>query len=169
MISPSQEKTAHPFAVAVCDVNGLKVINDTLGHKAGDEHIIKASRMICDIFQHSPVYRTGGDEFVVILTGRDYLIRKELVLALHDRSVEHISTNDVVISGGLSDYRPGEDVSFHDVFERADALMYEEKKLLKGMGAITREDAEVAAKQVFPDDEKRRHPAPQAPGSHRGG
>ena len=148
-----QEKTAHPFAIAVCDVNGLKVINDTLGHKAGDEYIIKASRMICDIFQHSPVYRTGGDEFVVIMTGRDYLIRKELVLALHDRSVEHISTNDVVISGGLSDYRPGEDVSFHDVFERADELMYEEKKLLKGMGSITREDAEVAARQVFPTSE----------------
>ena len=148
-----QEKTAHPFAIAVCDVNGLKVINDTLGHKAGDEYIIKASRMICDIFQHSPVYRTGGDEFVVIMTGRDYLIRKELVLALHDRSVEHISTNDVVISGGLSDYRPDEDVSFHDVFERADALMYEEKKLLKGMGSITREDAEVAARQVFPANE----------------
>ena len=144
-----EEKTAHPFAIAVCDVNGLKVINDTLGHKAGDEYIVKASRMICDIFQHSPVFRTGGDEFVVILTGRDYLIRKELVLALHDRSVAHISTKDVVISGGLSDYRPGEDVSFHDVFERADALMYEEKKLLKGMGSITREDAEVAEKQVF--------------------
>ena len=148
-----EEKTAQPFAVAVCDVNGLKVINDTLGHKAGDEYIIKACRMICDIFQHSPVYRTGGDEFVVILTGRDYLIRKELVLALHDRSVENISTHDVVISGGLSDYKPGEDISFHDVFERADALMYEEKTLLKGMGSITREDAEVAAKQVLPTHE----------------
>ncbi len=131
-------------------MNGLKVINDTLGHKAGDEYILKASRMICDIFQHSPVYRTGGDEFVVILHGRDYLIRKELVLTLHDRSVEHISTNEVVISGGLSDYQPGLDNSFHDAFERADALMYEEKKLLKGMGAISREDAEAAAKPVFP-------------------
>ena len=76
------EGTAGEFAVVVCDVNGLKVINDTLGHKAGDEYIQKASRMICDIFQHSPVYRTGGDEFVVVLHGRDYLIRKELVLAL---------------------------------------------------------------------------------------
>ena len=141
------------FAVVVCDVNGLKVINDTLGHKAGDEYILKASRMICDIFQHSPVYRTGGDEFVVILTGRDYLIRKELALALHDRSVEHISKKDVVISGGLSDYQPGEDTTFHSVFERADALMYEEKKLLKGMGAVSREDAEVAAKPIFPKDE----------------
>jgi diguanylate cyclase (GGDEF)-like protein len=130
------------FAVAVCDVNGLKVINDTLGHKAGDEHILKASKMVCDIFQHSPVFRVGGDEFVVILTDRDYLIRKELVLELHNRSVEHISIKGVVISGGLSDYKPGEDANFHDVFERADALMYEEKQLLKGMGAITREDAD---------------------------
>ena len=144
---------ADAFAVVVCDVNGLKVINDTLGHKAGDEYILKASRMVCDIFQHSPVYRTGGDEFVVILRGRDYLIRKELVLALHDRSVEHISSNEVVVSGGLSDYEPGADTSFHDVFERADGLMYEEKKLLKGMGAISREDAEVAAKPIFPTDE----------------
>ncbi|MBR6089092.1 MAG: amino acid permease, partial [Anaerolineaceae bacterium] len=148
-----KDGTADPFAVVVCDVNGLKVINDTLGHKAGDEYILKASRMICDIFQHSPVYRTGGDEFVVILRNRDYLIRKELVLALHDRSVTHISTNEVVISGGFSDHKPGEDTCFHDAFERADQLMYEEKKLLKGMGAITREDAEAAAKPIFPKDE----------------
>ena len=148
-----EEGSAEAFAVVVCDVNGLKVINDTLGHKAGDEYIKKACRMICDIFQHSPVFRTGGDEFVVILSGRDHLIRKELVLALHDRSVEHISLNEVVVSGGLSDYRPGIDTSFHDVFERADALMYEEKKLLKGMGAISREDAEAAANPIFPKDE----------------
>ena len=146
-------ETAEKFAVVVCDVNGLKVINDTLGHKAGDEYIISASRMICDIFQHSPVFRTGGDEFVVVLTGRDYLIRKELVLALHDRSVEHINTKQVVISGGLSDYEPGEDACFHDVFERADALMYEEKKLLKGMGAISRENAESDSRPMFPMDE----------------
>ena len=148
-----EEGGADAFAVVVCDVNGLKVINDTLGHKAGDEYILKASRMICDIFQHSPVYRTGGDEFVVILRGRDYFIRKELVLTLHDRSVEHISTNEVVISGGLADYQPGMDTCFHAVFERADGLMYEEKKLLKGMGSISREDAEVAAKPIFPADE----------------
>ena len=147
------EGTADEFAVAVCDVNGLKYINDTLGHKAGDEYILKASRMICDIFQHSPVYRIGGDEFAVILHGRDYLMKKELLLALHDRSVEHIRTNEVVISGGLSDYKLGLDRCFHDVFERADALMYKEKKLLKGMGTISREDAEVAARPVYPTDE----------------
>lgn len=147
------EGVSEKFAIVVCDVNGLKVINDTLGHKAGDEYIVKACRMICDIFQHSPVYRTGGDEFVVILTNRDYLIRKELVLALHDRSVEHISTNDVVVSGGLSEFDPENDACFHDVFERADGLMYEEKKLLKGMGAVSREDAEAGGKPMFANDE----------------
>ena len=136
-----QDGTTDAFSVVVCDVNGLKVINDTLGHKAGDEYILNASRIICSIFQHSPVFRTGGDEFVVILHGSDHLNRKDLVQALHDRSVEHIRTKEVVVSGGLSDYRPGADVSFHDVFERADTRMYEEKKLLKSIGAISREDA----------------------------
>ena len=137
-----EEGSQDAFAVAVCDVNGLKVINDTLGHKAGDEYIRSASRMICDIFQHSPVYRVGGDEFTVILSGRDLHNREELLKVLHDRSVEHISTKEVVISGGLSEYRPGTDTCFHDVFERADMLMYQEKDLLKGMGSISRENAE---------------------------
>jgi len=137
--SSIEDGTENEFAVVVCDVNGLKFVNDTLGHKAGDEYILNASRMICDIFQHSPVYRTGGDEFVVVLHGRDYLNRDELVLEMHNRSVTHISTNEVIISGGFSDYRPGEDSCFHDAFERADALMYAEKKLLKDMGAVSRE------------------------------
>ena len=144
------EGRAKEFAIVVCDVNGLKKINDTLGHKAGDEYICRAFSMICDIFQHSPVYRVGGDEFVVLLTGRDYVIRKELVLALHDRSVEHIGTEGVVISGGYSDYRPGEDLSCHSVFERADAQMYEEKQMLKGLGAVTRDDAETASASSIP-------------------
>ena len=62
---------ADPFAVAVCDVNGLKAINDTLGHQAGDKLIREASMLICNTFKHSPVYRVGGDEFVVILIGQD--------------------------------------------------------------------------------------------------
>ena len=136
------EGTAEEFAIAVCDVNGLKVINDTLGHKAGDEYILSASKMVCDIFQHSPVYRVGGDEFVAVLTGRDYLTRKELLKELHDRSVKNIGTKGVVVSGGLADYKPEDDASFHDVFERADVRMYEEKQLLKSMGSISREDAE---------------------------
>ena len=128
------------FAVVVCDVNGLKKINDTMGHKAGDEYIREAFRVICDVFLHSPVYRSGGDEFVVILTGRDFENRADRIRELHDRSVENLGKGGVVISGGLSDYRPGEDLSFFSIFERADSLMYEEKRLLKSMGSETRDD-----------------------------
>ena len=135
------EGKAKDFAVLVCDVNGLKHINDTQGHKAGDEYIRQAFAMICDIFQHSPVFRVGGDEFVVTLSGRDFTNRVELMQTLHDRSVEHISQGGAVISGGLSDYEAGEDLNYHSVFEHADARMYEEKKRLKSLGAVTRDDA----------------------------
>ena len=129
------------FSVAVCDVNGLKKVNDTLGHKAGDEYICQASQMICEIFQHSPVYRIGGDEFIVIMTGRDHEDREKLMRMLHDLSVVHIGAGGVVVSGGLSVFVPEKDTCYHDVFERADQQMYEEKKLLKGLGSISRDEA----------------------------
>ena len=127
------------FAVAACDVNGLKKVNDTLGHKAGDEYICAAARMICELFQHSPVFRTGGDEFVVILTGRDYEDRNYIMRRLHEKSTENIGLGQVVVAGGLSEFVPREDSSLAQVFSRADELMYQEKAALKSLGAVTRE------------------------------
>ena len=132
--------TLSPFSIVVCDVNGLKKINDTLGHKAGDEYIRKASKMICGIFSHSPVYRIGGDEFVLFLKERDFENRHSLMRKLHKLSSDHIGTDEVIVSGGITDYIPNQDHSIQDVFERADAAMYREKKLLKSLGAATRED-----------------------------
>ena len=138
-----KQKEDAQFAVVVCDVNGLKQINDTLGHKAGDELIIQASHMIGEIFKHSPLYRIGGDEFVAILQNSDFESRKDLMVKLHNISVEHITSKEVVVSGGVSEFKPGEDFSFHDVFQRADQLMYDEKQLLKGLGSVTRDEAPV--------------------------
>ena len=94
--------------------------------------------IVCKIFQHSPVFRIGGDEFVVILTGGDFEQRYELLAQLDRQIEENIPKNDAVISAGLSDYISGSDMNFHTVFERADALMYTRKKELKSMGAKTR-------------------------------
>ena len=131
-------RTVGDFGIVVCDLNGLKLINDEFGHKAGDEHIRQASRVICELFSHSPVYRNGGDEFVVYLAGRDYEEREQLMQALHDRSVANIATGDVVVSGGLAVFDRNTDTRLRPVFDRADAAMYREKQLLKGMGAQTR-------------------------------
>ena len=122
----------HPlFAMVVCDVNGLKVVNDTLGHTAGDRLIKDASAIICNTFKHSPVFRIGGDEFVAILQGSDYDIREELMASMTAKNRENEASGGVIIASGLSEFRPEEDTGVSAVFERADAAMYENKKQLK--------------------------------------
>jgi len=133
-----EEGEAPEFSVAVCDINGLKEVNDTLGHHEGDAYIREASRLICHTFTHSPVYRIGGDEFAVVMTGGDHEIRHELIQKIHDASVENISLGKVVVSAAEAEYDPGEDRDFHSVFERADKRMYEEKISLKKIDAANR-------------------------------
>jgi len=127
------------FALLVCDVNGLKYINDTYGHKAGDEYICAASSLICKNFKHSPVYRTGGDEFVAILHNVGFENRHESLKRLNEEVEANLKVEGkVVVAAALAEFIPGKDKKVHDTFERADALMYERKKLLKSMGAKTR-------------------------------
>jgi len=117
------------FAVAVCDVNGLKQINDQCGHEAGDALIINASRHICKIFKHSPVFRIGGDEFTAILQGDDLAQCDTLVEQFHTIMAQNTYDPPVSIALGISRYAPGDD--FAAVFQRADATMYENKKAMK--------------------------------------
>ena len=121
-----------PFALAVCDINDLKKINDSKGHKAGDEYIKKSAKMICDIFDHSPVFRIGGDEFVIFLSGQDYADRKKLIAMLNKESIINRDKNiGPVIAVGIADYIVGKDKHVDDVFDRADHEMYENKRKLK--------------------------------------
>lgn len=128
------EAGSEPFGLVVCDINGLKVINDTEGHKAGDDYIKACCALICRLFQHSPVFRVGGDEFVVILQGQDYESRESLLATLRRKVEENIRIGEgSVVASGLAEYRPGEDRAVGDVFNRADTLMYEDKARLKEM------------------------------------
>ena len=121
-----------PFAVLICDLNGLKQINDTLGHRAGDEYIKEACRLICGIFSHSPVFRIGGDEFVVILKGHDYSERDTLFSTLRNRVLENSRTEEApVIASGMAVYDASRHRRVSQVFELADSRMYENKKELK--------------------------------------
>ena len=129
-----------PFAVVVCDVNGLKQVNDLNGHQAGDAYIRDACRMVSDTFANSTVYRIGGDEFVAILTGADYERRRVLMHELHRLSIAHIQTGEAVVAGGISEYVTGEDSCVQDAFGRTDRAMYEEKALLRRLGAASRDD-----------------------------
>ncbi|MCR5267740.1 MAG: diguanylate cyclase [Lachnospiraceae bacterium] len=123
-----------PFALVVSDLNNLKKINDTEGHKAGDEYIRASAKLLCDIFSHSPVFRIGGDEFVVFLRGGDYNEREALLDKLR-RQVRknHASGSGPVIAAGMAEYEPVTDKQISAVFERADNRMYADKQELKAM------------------------------------
>ena len=114
------------FAVCMCDVNNLKITNDTLGHKAGDELLINASRIICTTYQHSPVFRIGGDEFAIFLYGQDFDNREELYKKFTSQLSENISS-----AMGMAVFNSAIDKNISDVTKRADAEMYITKKLMK--------------------------------------
>ena len=145
------------FGVIMCDINDLKRINDTRGHSFGDESIQKACRMICEIFEDSSVYRVGGDEFAVILTGEDFSNREDLIELLKQKSAANgrFRTGPVVACG-MAKYNPGVDRSFQEVYNRADGRMYANKTELKNrsdMGEIRKREE---SNQMIPDDRMRK-------------
>lgn len=126
------------LAVIVCDINGLKHVNDTYGHATGDKLIKDACVLICEIFIHGAVFRIGGDEFVVILQDKGYDSMNETISTMNRKVEENISKKGVVVSIGYSVLEEG-DHHVRDIFERADKMMYARKQELKAMGAKTRE------------------------------
>ena len=87
---------------------------------------------MCNIFVHSPVFRIGGDEFVVFLRGDDYTNREALMKALQDQVWENQrSKSGPVLASGMADFTPGKDKLVSEIFDRADKAMYKNKRDLK--------------------------------------
>ena len=129
-------KESLEFAFGVFDCNDLKHINDTYGHDKGDIYLKAASRLICRIFQHSPVFRIGGDEFAVILENEDLENRNRLTEQFsraRERICEDVENEweKVNVAMGFAVYDPLIDTSVIDVARRADQAMYEDKHIRK--------------------------------------
>ncbi|MCR4910911.1 MAG: GGDEF domain-containing protein [Bacilli bacterium] len=119
------------FAVVVFDLNGLKHINDTKGHGAGDLYIVEACHLIEEYFGSENLYRFGGDEFVAILTGENYKNRNKLMANFEKLIDGFVGDDKPIISSGISRYKKGTDNTYHAVFYRADKIMYSRKEILK--------------------------------------
>lgn len=148
-----------PFAAVVCDINSLKAVNDLYGHKAGDTCIKNACARICRVFSHSPVFRVGGDEFAVLLTGTDYNRRKELMEQINavpdDPSKIRIGET---VAAGMAEYRQDRHASLQSVLEEADRAMYEKKQLLKASTApADRRTGDVPGFEYIPAIHTRKH------------
>ena len=137
-----EEKLAHgkkEFGIVMIDLNYLKHINDTYGHDQGNIAIKKLCQLVCDVFVHSPVFRIGGDEFVVILENSAYKNINSLVLKLNE-SLEALKSLDnldewekISAAVGFALYNEDTDEDVASVFKRADKAMYERKRAMKAI------------------------------------
>lgn len=134
-----ESKPDMEFGIAMVDLNFLKKINDTFGHDKGNAAIIKLCQLVCKTFDHSPVFRIGGDEFVVILKGDDFQNKHRLVQKFNDKLAEYADDPDleywekISASIGIATYDPASDRNVDNVFKRADKAMYARKKEMKAV------------------------------------
>ncbi len=120
------------FALTMIDLNGLKEINDNLGHEKGDDVINGLAELIKKHYHSSSIYRVGGDEFVVLQEGEAV----KNALSLEERfakALEATKDGDLPISAALGTaiFDPEIDNNVEDTFKRADAKMYERKREMK--------------------------------------
>ena len=121
------------FGIVMIDLNHLKKINDGYGHEHGNDYIFGSCHQVCIIYDHSPVFRIGGDEFVVLLENRDYDNKDALFEEM--KTAFDISSNDTTkepwerysAAFGMAIFDPATDKTMDDVFKRADELMYKRK------------------------------------------
>jgi diguanylate cyclase (GGDEF)-like protein len=131
-----EEKRAAGKIVAMFDVNSLKYINDNLGHSIGDKAIVEAAERISEYFGAlGKCYRIGGDEFVFI---SDSAHAEEAVQKAYTEFFKSLELRE---NSGVTKEYPlyiaygssvvGDDGSVTNAFNKADALMYENKRLIK--------------------------------------
>ena len=126
-------RSQESFALVFADLDGLKKINDTLGHADGDLAISDAAHVLSDSFRHCDVLgRLGGDEFAILMSDADeqsaQIVKKRLADKVDKLNAERHRPYTLSLSVGMMICNSDEKVSLEVLLSRADALMYEEKK-----------------------------------------
>lgn len=125
-------KEMFPVGVISADCDGLKKINDTYGHHAGDELIRNTTSLfrVC-LPEQSVLFRMGGDEFLILLPNTDLVSTEEYVKTMQKASGNmKIFGNPLSVSFGTAVY-DDEQIVFEDIIRRADKRMYEDKQRRK--------------------------------------
>ncbi len=120
-----------PVSCIFMDLNGLKELNDCLGHDAGDNQLRRVGNILNQLIQHTPysASRIGGDEFVVLLPGADQTALQNCLNSLHELLVvdnQFYSHQPISLSiGHATSYA---DERLEDMLKRADQDMYHQKR-----------------------------------------
>ena len=121
-----------PFTLLFIDLNGLKKINDNLGHKEGDRAIADAAHILKETFRDTDILaRVGGDEFCALLTEIKGTTEETPIARLQTRLDIHNLQSDrpfkVAFSVGAAQYDPKQPCSITELMQRADESMYRQK------------------------------------------
>ena len=106
-----------------CDIMGLKQVNDTLGHDEGDRLICEAYQFLKERGKGYPIFRLGGDEFMVLCEGIEYAQLMELVGEISRQD----DSGSVKLAVGYA-WRGENELDFSQLLLKADQAMYEDKK-----------------------------------------
>lgn len=124
----------HDIAVIDFDLNNLKYANDTFGHSVGDAYIKSCATIIYEIFNGlGKCYRVGGDEFVALIENAS-AIDMTHYMAMLESSVDACNRDSKLrqlkmqIAYGYAIYSPDLDKNLEDTYNRADKIMYSNKK-----------------------------------------
>jgi diguanylate cyclase (GGDEF)-like protein len=122
-----------PFVLVFVDLDGLKWINDTLGHNEGNRAIIDAAYVLADSFRHCDVLsRLGGDEFAVLMVDASEstarVVKERLASKVQKINEKEDRPYRLSLSVGMLICDSDENLPLEVLLEKADALMYEEKK-----------------------------------------
>ena len=133
------EKERRKMEISLCflDVNGLKQVNDILGHKMGDQLLQSVAYVIKNsIRENDFVARMGGDEFIVVFSDIGKEVAENIWGRIYDKFEEINETEDrpyaISVSHGIvSCDKDSKPISSEEFIKQADALMYEQKRVMK--------------------------------------
>ncbi len=130
------------FAIVMIDLNNLKRINDIYGLENGNKYIVSGCDIIRSVYRDIPVYRIGGDQFVVILEGDAYKDCDELYAVLEERfrhaqeDTERELWERCSAAAGMTEFFPDADQDVDQVYRRAEMIMTRNKRIMKNQTGI---------------------------------
>lgn len=126
-----------PLSLILCDVDYFKAYNDTYGHLAGDECLVKIAQTLKKVTRHTSdlVARYGGEEFVIVLPNTDSsganCVSQKIMTQIQKLQIPHVMstpTGCVTVSLGTATVIPTQSRSPDLLFNVADQLLYQSKQ-----------------------------------------
>ncbi|MGI6091886.1 MAG: diguanylate cyclase [Veillonellaceae bacterium] len=128
-----QQEGKGPVGVMMCDIDRLKLVNDTLGHSSGDNLLVVAANIIKKAVRKGDIVgRIGGDEFAILLPRGDLAAAQSIYRRIQEAAARHNDRNPeftISMSVGYAACSCSESVCIADLLRAADFNMYQEKML----------------------------------------